>query len=35
MEVELYKEYTAKVVPALKTKHGYTNLHQIPASRKS
>ena len=26
MEVELYKEYTAKVVPALKTKHGYTNL---------
>lgn len=30
MEVELYKEYTAKVVPALKTKHGYTNLHQIP-----
>jgi large subunit ribosomal protein L5 len=30
MEVELYKEYTAKVVPALKTKHGYTNTHQIP-----
>jgi len=30
MEVELYKEYTGKVVPALKTKHGYTNLHQIP-----
>ncbi len=34
MEVELYKEYTAKVAPALKTKHGYTNLHQIPRVHK-
>jgi large subunit ribosomal protein L5 len=34
MEVELYKEYTAKVVPALKTKHGYTNPHQVPRVQK-
>ena len=34
MEVELYKEYTGKVVPALKTKHGYTNLHQVPRVQK-
>ena len=34
MEVELYKEYTGKVVPALKEKHGYTNLHQIPRVQK-
>jgi len=30
MEVELYKEYTDRVVPALKTKHGYANPHQVP-----
>ena len=34
MEVELYQEYTGKVVPALKTKHGYTNLHQVPRVQK-
>lgn len=34
MEVELYKEYTGKVVPALKTKHGYTNPHQVPRVQK-
>jgi large subunit ribosomal protein L5 len=30
MEVELYKEYTDRVVPALKTRHGYANPHQVP-----
>ena len=30
MEVELYKEYTGRVVPALKARHGYTNPHQVP-----
>ncbi len=30
MEVELYKEYAERVVPALKAKHGYTNPHQVP-----
>ncbi|MEI7864839.1 MAG: 50S ribosomal protein L5 [Chthoniobacterales bacterium] len=34
MEVELYKEYTARVVPALKTKHGYANPHQVPRVNK-
>ena len=34
MEVELYKEYTSKVVPVLKEKHGYTNVHQIPRVQK-
>ena len=34
MEVELYKEYTDKVVPALKQKHGYTNIHQVPKLEK-
>ena len=30
MDVELYKEYTDRVVPSLKTKHGYSNPHQVP-----
>ncbi len=34
MEVELYKEYTDRVVPALKTKHGYVNPHQVPRVQK-
>ena len=34
MEVELYKEYQDRVVPALKEKHGYTNVHQIPRLQK-
>lgn len=34
MEVELYKEYTARVVPALKAKHGYANPHQVPRVEK-
>jgi large subunit ribosomal protein L5 len=29
-EPELLSEYKTKVVPALKTKHGYQNIHQIP-----
>lgn len=27
---ELYKDYKEKVIPALKAKHGYKNVHQIP-----
>ncbi len=34
MEVELYKEYTSRVVPALKAEHGYTNPHQVPRVEK-
>lgn len=34
MEVELYKEYTGRVIPALKAKHGYTNPHQVPRVEK-
>ena len=34
MEVELYKEYKERVVPALKQKHGYTNIHQVPKLEK-
>lgn len=34
MEVELYKEYQERVVPALKEKHGYKNVHQIPRLQK-
>ena len=34
MEVELYNEYKNQVVPALKQKHGYQNVHQIPRLEK-
>lgn len=34
MEVELYKEYTDRVISALKEKHGYTNPHQVPRVEK-
>ena len=34
MEVELYNEYKNQVVPALKEKHGYKNVHQIPKLEK-
>jgi large subunit ribosomal protein L5 len=34
MAVELYKFYTEQVVPALKEKHGYTNVHQVPRLQK-
>ncbi len=34
MEVELYNEYKNQVVPALKEKHGYKNVHQIPRLEK-
>ena len=30
MKARLYKKYQDEVVPALKTKHNYTNVHQIP-----
>lgn len=30
MKARLYKKYTDEVVPALKEKHKYTNVHQIP-----
>ena len=30
MKARLYKKYTDEVVPALKQKHNYTNVHQIP-----
>jgi large subunit ribosomal protein L5 len=30
MKSRLYKKYTDEVVPALKTKHNFTNIHQIP-----
>ena len=34
MAVELYKFYTDQVIPALKEKHGYTNVHQVPRLKK-
>lgn len=34
MAVELYKFYTEQVIPALKEKHGYTNVHQVPRLQK-
>src|SRR5213079_1265927 len=34
MAVELYQFYTEQVVPALKEKHGYTNVHQVPRLQK-
>lgn len=30
MKARLYKKYTDEVVPALKQKHNYANVHQIP-----
>ncbi len=30
MNSRLYKKYTDEVVPALKTKHNFKNIHQIP-----
>ena len=30
MKARLYKKYTDEVVPALKTKHNFANVHQIP-----
>ena len=30
MKSRLYKKYTDEVVPALKAKHNFKNLHQIP-----
>jgi large subunit ribosomal protein L5 len=30
MKARLYDKYTKEVVPALKEKHNYTNIHQIP-----
>ena len=34
MEVELYNDYKNRVVPALKEKHGYKNVHQVPRLEK-
>ena len=34
MAVEFYTEYKERVIPALKEKLGYSNLHQIPAVTK-
>jgi len=30
MEAELHSEYKSRVIPALKARHGYKNLHQVP-----
>ena len=30
MKARLYKKYTDEVVPALKAKHNFTNVHQVP-----
>ncbi len=34
MAVELHKFYTERVIPALKEKHGYKNVHQVPRVQK-
>lgn len=34
MEVELYKEYVSRVVPALRERHGYANPHEVPRVEK-
>ena len=34
MKARLYEKYTKEVVPALKEKHKYTNIHQIPRIEK-
>lgn len=33
-EPELYTEYRSRVIPALREKHGYKNIHQIPKVEK-
>jgi large subunit ribosomal protein L5 len=30
MENEFYRDYKERVVPALRERHGYKNVHQIP-----
>lgn len=34
MEVELYKEYKERVIPALQQQRGYKNVHQVPRMEK-
>jgi large subunit ribosomal protein L5 len=34
MKARLYEKYKNDVVPALKQKHGYTNVHQVPEIKK-
>lgn len=34
MTAALYQEYKERVVPALKARHGYTNIHQVPKLEK-
>lgn len=34
LDPELYTEYKSRVVPALREKHGYKNIHQIPKIEK-
>ncbi|MDB6153797.1 MAG: rplE [Chthoniobacteraceae bacterium] len=34
MAVELYNHYKERVIPALKEKHGYSNVHQVPRVEK-
>src|SRR3954462_879733 len=34
MKARLYEKYTNEVVPALKEKHKYANVHQIPKMEK-
>jgi large subunit ribosomal protein L5 len=34
MKARLYEKYKSEVVPALKQKHGYANVHQIPKLEK-
>jgi large subunit ribosomal protein L5 len=34
MENEFYKEYKERVMPAMRERHGYKNLHQIPKIEK-
>src|SRR4051795_8065965 len=34
MENEFYKDYKDRVMPALRERHGYKNLHQIPKVEK-
>ena len=34
MKARLYNKYVNEVVPALKAKHNYANVHQIPKLEK-
>ena len=34
MKARLYQKYMGEVVPALKEKHKYTNVHQVPRMEK-